>query len=211
MEEVDLLAESIIKLEEMKEEPMDEKEDCYWNTIAKAEPSASQHSIKEDELEPPVAVFVQPMVKQEGACIEETEDPLAAGCESASSETIKPEIPSCSSDQEFRGYSHTHPSENPLQCCICGKSFSFKRKLDEHMRSHYEQNFPCPSCEKSFKQKRNLDAHMRTHTGEKPFRCCLCEKSFSVKRRYISTCAPTLVINHFCVLPVERVSVRNEN
>ncbi|GLH09561.1 Protein of unknown function [Gryllus bimaculatus] len=58
----------------MKEEPVDEKEDCSWNTIAKAEPSALQHSIKEDqELEPPVAVFVQPMVKQEGACIEETE------------------------------------------------------------------------------------------------------------------------------------------
>ncbi|KAK7789251.1 hypothetical protein R5R35_000378 [Gryllus longicercus] len=57
MEEVDLLAENIIKIEEIKEEPVDEKEDYCWNSI--------------EELDPPFAVFVQPTEKQEGA-VEET-------------------------------------------------------------------------------------------------------------------------------------------
>ncbi|KAK7789250.1 hypothetical protein R5R35_000379 [Gryllus longicercus] len=77
MEEVDLLAENIIKIEEIKEEPVDEKEDYCWNSIVKDEPSTIQHSVKEEddkhdeELDPPFAVFVQPTEKQEGA-VEET-------------------------------------------------------------------------------------------------------------------------------------------
>ncbi|GLH12355.1 Protein of unknown function, partial [Gryllus bimaculatus] len=70
------LAESIIKIEEIKEEPVDKKEDCCWNSIVKEEPSALQHSIIDDdtdeELEPPEAVFVYPVEKQEETFIEGT-------------------------------------------------------------------------------------------------------------------------------------------
>ncbi|GLH12438.1 Protein of unknown function [Gryllus bimaculatus] len=78
MEETDLLAENIIKVEEIKEEHADNEEDYCWNSIAKDEPSDSLHSVKEEdnkddeELEPPLAVFVQPLEEQEGVCIEET-------------------------------------------------------------------------------------------------------------------------------------------
>ncbi|KAK7871468.1 hypothetical protein R5R35_010847 [Gryllus longicercus] len=92
MEDIDLLAENIIKIEEFKEEPVDEKEDYCWNSIAEDEPTALQHSVKEDkdeELEPSLAVFVQPLEKQEGAFIE-TKDPLAANSGGASVATIKP-------------------------------------------------------------------------------------------------------------------------
>ncbi|GLH12429.1 Protein of unknown function [Gryllus bimaculatus] len=82
MKAIDLLAESIIKIEEIKEEPVDNKENYCWNSI--------------EELEPPLAVFVQPVEDQGGACIEKTKDPLAACCEGASVATMKPETVPCS-------------------------------------------------------------------------------------------------------------------
>ncbi|GLH04072.1 Protein of unknown function [Gryllus bimaculatus] len=77
--ELYLLAESSIKIEEVKEEPVFENEDYCWNSNAKVESSALQHSVKEEdindeeELEPPEVVFVEPTEEQGAApCIDET-------------------------------------------------------------------------------------------------------------------------------------------
>ncbi|GLH13356.1 GL14493 [Gryllus bimaculatus] len=151
MEDVDLLAENIIKIEEIKEEPVDEKEDYCWNSI--------------EELDPPFAVFVQPVEKQEGA-IEETKDPLAISCERASVGTIETEIASSSPDIHMR----THTGNKPFQCSICEKSFSILGNLHRHVGTHTgNKPFQCSVCEKSFSVKGNLHRHVSTHTGEKPF------------------------------------------
>ncbi|GLH12354.1 Chorion transcription factor Cf2, partial [Gryllus bimaculatus] len=191
MGDIDFLSESIVKIEEVKEEPMDKREDYCWNSIAKCEPGALDHSIKEEnnkddgEMEPPEAMFIEPIEKLKEAFIEETKDLLAARCESASWGTIKTEI-SSSPGGELHSHMGIHPSGKKIQCSICEKGFSGKRHLEMHMRVHTgEKPFQCSICQRRFSQKGSLDRHMSTHTDEKPFQCSICEKSFNLKGKVV--------------------------
>ncbi|GAB6026111.1 hypothetical protein CHUAL_012312 [Chamberlinius hualienensis] len=51
-----------------------------------------------------------------------------------------------------------------LQCNYCGKGFSKKFDLDQHVRSHTgEKPFQCLVCGRAFAQRSNVKKHMQTH------------------------------------------------
>ncbi|KAK7867713.1 hypothetical protein R5R35_004839 [Gryllus longicercus] len=69
MEGISILAESVIKVEDVKEEQVI-KEECNWNCIEEFESSTTSCSVKresdsDEELERPISVFVGPDEDQE--------------------------------------------------------------------------------------------------------------------------------------------------
>lgn len=73
-----------------------------------------------------------------------------------------------------------HTGARPYKCPHCTKDFASKYTLTAHMKIHYDRKrpFECKECGKSFFSNQNLTQHVRTHTGVKEFECEVCNKKF---------------------------------
>ena len=67
----------------------------------------------------------------------------------------------------------------PVICKVCGKSYTDRSYLKQHMMSHSgEKPFSCTECGESFKNKKLLRDHKLLHTNEKPYQCTVCGRCF---------------------------------
>merc|ERR1711997_1445837 len=62
-------------------------------------------------------------------------------------------------------------------CELCGNAYSRTTGLKQHMISVHssQRDFPCTECGKAFTNKNRLANHLRIHTGAKPFKCKICD------------------------------------
>jgi len=61
----------------------------------------------------------------------------------------------------------TNPGQTPHQCDVCGKKYTRKEHLANHMRSHTNETpFRCEICGKSFSRKEHFTNHILWHTGK---------------------------------------------
>jgi KRAB domain-containing zinc finger protein len=72
----------------------------------------------------------------------------------------------------------------PYNCTTCGKSFSQKGHLREHIVTVHEgkKRFKCSSCDVSFKQRHSLKKHICIdkiqENSNQVFNCTFCDTSF---------------------------------
>jgi uncharacterized Zn-finger protein len=71
-----------------------------------------------------------------------------------------------------------------FQCLFdgCTRTFSLKKNMYAHWRTHAGITYPCPfaECGKTFSLASVLRVHQRVHTGERPYQCEYidCSKAF---------------------------------
>ncbi|XP_062547216.1 zinc finger and BTB domain-containing protein 24-like [Armigeres subalbatus] len=77
-------------------------------------------------------------------------------------------------------------AEKKYQCSLCGLKILNRNSLQRHMNIHTQtRDFICPHCGKAFYCKSVLTIHLRTHSGETPYICNVCPKGFIHRRIYV--------------------------
>uniref|UniRef100_A0A8D8UKY4 Zinc finger protein 271 n=2 Tax=Cacopsylla melanoneura TaxID=428564 RepID=A0A8D8UKY4_9HEMI len=159
--------------EYLKTERDDTAEDIPCDIIVKEEPI--------DELDDN---FYEPLVKleiYEGEYlkIEDTSDGNNEKEYSSSRESTGVE----DNDSQMKGETLNECNRNRHTCEQCFKSYSTERKLKRHQLAHEVHCFPCNKCSKSFVCKDSLTAHqLAMHEDPEKFKCNLCIKSYSSKK-----------------------------
>ncbi|XP_066482986.1 zinc finger protein 777-like [Tiliqua scincoides] len=75
-------------------------------------------------------------------------------------------------------YQRDRPSDKPLVCPECGKTFRLQKSLLLHQQSHAAEGCYRPQCEKSFTYKQQFTLHQRIHTGGGAYTSVACEETF---------------------------------
>ncbi|GLG95213.1 Protein glass, partial [Gryllus bimaculatus] len=166
------------------------KVSCWFRTDL---PDVFQEVVKcEEELQPPIAVFIGPTVKQETLFTSEDKDPLASCCDGASVATIKQEITACSpgdgcfSSEKTNTMQTQQSHSSDLDCIPKSSNSNYDQTTqgkDELPNSSIQRGkrFKRPICDKMISRNGKLHRHMLTHTAKKPFQCSICEKTLTQK------------------------------
>lgn len=83
------------------------------------------------------------------------------------------------SSSYFYHLKYSHKNNREHECDVCGKKFSAKPTLAQHLLIHTgDCPYECRQCGKKFRARASLYIHEQTHVGVKAHSCSECHKSF---------------------------------
>ena len=109
--------------------------------------------------------------------------------------------PSTSTPGPSRGPLTSTPIKRRRHLCFeCGKTYTTKTNLAEHMRFEHTAapRYTCNVCEKSFMKKEVYESHCNDHAGIKPHVCQKCRKSYVNRRGLTRHACRAAVETHEC-------------
>ncbi|XP_072279301.1 uncharacterized protein [Pyxicephalus adspersus] len=127
-----------------------------------------------------LVAFLEP-TKHEEPEKDEPKPSFTLGPSLAELQKMNTDISSSICSESGKSFAKQIDTDNkPYSCSDCGKRFSLRAKLIQHVRVHTgEKPFPCPVCGRRFTTKTNLASHQIIHTDRKPLPCTECGKCFS--------------------------------
>ncbi|PNF23070.1 hypothetical protein B7P43_G09813 [Cryptotermes secundus] len=73
-----------------------------------------------------------------------------------------------------------HTDEHPHQCIHCGKAFQTRSQLSNHKLIHINaRKHKCPLCGKGFARRQHMRVHVRAHQRSLKYACKICNCPFS--------------------------------
>ena len=89
----------------------------------------------------------------------------------------------CQYERHMKG----HSGIKDHQCTECGKSYSSKRSMEQHVEIVHQgkKTFECKVCCQMFGRLSSLRVHDLSHTKELPFKCDFCSAGYKEKRNLL--------------------------
>ena len=100
---------------------------------------------------------------------------------------------------ELSRHIHSHLSENPLSCPVCGLAHNMPSMLKLHLRDFHKVKrlYTCRDCDKTFTNVTSFNQHSRIHMEAEKFQCSVCSKRFRKKHVAMSHLATHLDVKPY--------------
>ncbi|KAK7789349.1 hypothetical protein R5R35_002381 [Gryllus longicercus] len=212
MDNIELLAESIIELEDIKHEQEESVTMTVWNSTElktntlKSEVKEEEEDDDDEVLEPPVAIFLEEVAHEEEELVDAGdeegelllyEQDLHVGSErkdrncgslggvpaSLNSPTTQSAC-NCTSDGKADNQTLMKLGAKLLEHRPC-KKCSTKQNTNIPTQKHSSGVFECSECQESFAQSDRLAAHKWIHWWGKTHNCPLCQMSFKRSQNFV--------------------------
>ena len=130
----------------------------------------SEVSLSEGTIKVEIAVKLEERVKEE-TCDSEDLSEISSKCGTYYVE----ESSKITEDHNYM--MNPHP-----QCCECGKRFSSKGGLKQHIKGvHSQRRFQCNLCQQNFSLKSSLKIHFDSLHNNMKYQCNICPHKFAFK------------------------------
>jgi len=140
-----------------------------------------KHSYTHTELQA-ITMNMDPVQENQ---VEEGELLKCSACGKKVETTLQEHTDTCDKYiEKYLGVKYKDEKQGKLTCEICGKQYKYWQDMKGHMDMHQGAMYLCDKCDKSFTFKKHLVKHKKSHNTVKDYACTICSWATNDKRNY---------------------------